>query len=69
MIYTDGLSIKEAATAQNIKYGTAKTILRVFKTTGRVDRAIKSDHRFKFDMDENGNILKEANEAFDSVHM
>jgi transposase len=41
-VYNDGFTVKEAAAELNIKYGTAKTIIRVFKTTGRVDRIVKS---------------------------
>ena len=64
LIYTDGLTIKEAAVVLQIKYGTAKTIMRVFKTTGRIDRIVKSGHLFRFDMDDSGLIKKEINECF-----
>jgi hypothetical protein len=47
-----------------MKYGTAKTIMRVFKMRGTVDRIVKSGNIFKYSLDSNGNIIKELNEDF-----
>jgi hypothetical protein len=37
-----------------VKYGTAKTIMRVFKMTGRVNRMIKSANKFSYKLGEDG---------------
>jgi hypothetical protein len=53
-VYKEGLTVKEAAIELNINYGTAKTIIRVFKTTGRIDRVIKNGQLYRFNMDSSG---------------
>ena len=59
-----GFTIKEAADSLGIKYGTAKTIMRIFKMKGSVDRVVKSDKLFKYHLNTEGKVIKEVNEDY-----
>lgn len=37
----DGISIRKASKALDIKYSTGKTLIQLFKKTGRIDRVKK----------------------------
>jgi len=43
MVKDKNLSIKEAAIKLNINYSTAKTILQLYRRTGRIDKIDKQD--------------------------
>ena len=64
MVFIEGFTIKEASSISGIKYGTAKTIMRVFKMTGRVNRMIKSTNKFTYKLGSDGKIVKEIEEDF-----
>lgn len=45
MVFEEGSSIIETARTLNIKYSTAKAIIRKFEKTGLIERKKKSNYR------------------------
>ena len=60
LIKNDGLSIKEAAEILGIKYGTAKTIMRIYRIKGTIDRTAKGENPYRYYIDIDGNVIKDT---------
>jgi hypothetical protein len=61
------MPIKRAAESIGIKYGTAKTLMNIFRKTGRFERSVKVKNTYRYRMSKQGKIRRNKDHKSESV--